>query len=366
MNHKKKLLQTFKKSYSIDDINDISEEIRDNIELVGDKISSQKGVFTVLTTLLTHKSLFPQQDIRKHQSGMEGGFSGRSIDFSYITPTLKELGLPSMAESGWLTRSLEQPYPYTLNYNGRISNTKVKRAFLEILDYVQKNPCKATNLLRLVLFQAIEAKKRLIVEIHPIENPELLTIEKITSALNEQFSYNYGTHGGSKLPVIAFYTLYRSLINELSRYEGCELKPLGSHTASDKTSKSAGDIEIIMESAVFEAIEIKLDKEIDTTMIRIAIEKIKRFNPERYYVLSHRGIKSKDKAEIASLIADIKIKHGCQIIINGIIPTLKYYLRLITTLEEFIGNYSEAIATDAELKQTHKTRWNKLIDKNFV
>jgi DNA (cytosine-5)-methyltransferase 1 len=49
---------------------------------------------------------------------MVGGFSGRRIDTQYITPTLKELGLPAMAESGWLTRSLEQPYPYTLDYNG--------------------------------------------------------------------------------------------------------------------------------------------------------------------------------------------------------------------------------------------------------
>lgn len=55
-------------------------------------------------TLIVYKILHPQQDIRNHQTQIKGGFSGRTIDTKYITPTLKELNLPSMAESGWLTR----------------------------------------------------------------------------------------------------------------------------------------------------------------------------------------------------------------------------------------------------------------------
>ena len=97
-------------------------------------------------------------------------------------------------------------------------------------------------------------------------------------------------------------------------------------------------------------IEIKLDKSIDSNIIRIAIEKIKRFNPERYYVLSYIGTKESDKTEIADLITEIKMEHGCQIIINGVIPTLKYYLRLITSLDEFIENYNEAIEIDTVKK----------------
>jgi DNA (cytosine-5)-methyltransferase 1 len=77
---------------------------------------------------------------------------------------------------------------------------------------------------------------------------------------------------------------------------------MGSHTASDRTSKSAGDIEIFKSKALFEAIEIKLDKAIDVTMVRIAIEKIARYNPDRYYILSYIGIKESDKLEIVNLI----------------------------------------------------------------
>lgn len=56
-------------------------------------------------------------------------------------------------------------------------------------------------------------------------------------------------------------------------------------------------------------------------------------------------------------------KHGCQIIINGLIPTLKYYLRLIEDLNMFIINYSKAIESDNELQKVHKEKWNELINK---
>ncbi len=365
MNHKEKLLEIYKNSFTVQDIKNISKPTTENIRVIGEKINSQKGVYTVLVTLITHKILYPKQDIRLHQSNMQGGFSGRSIDTQYITPTLKKLGLPSMAESGWLTRSLEQPYPYTLDYNGKISDRKVKSAFLEILDYVEKQPNKSENVLRLLLFQAIEIKKHSFVEIIPLKNADNLTIEKIIKAIDEHFSQNYHTHGGSKLPVIAFFAIYKSLIKEISRYKDCILEDLGSHTASDRTSKSAGDIEINKNGQLFEAIEIKLDKYIDATIIRIAIEKIKRFNPQRYYILSFVGTKEDEKETIENLIDEIKEKHGCQIIINGVLPTLKYYLRLINSLEEFIKNYSSLIEMDKEVKKVHKEKWNELIEKHL-
>ena len=101
-------------------------EIDAELNTVGKNIESQKGVFTVLITLAIYKTLHPAQDIRYHQENMAGGFSGRSNDTKFITPTLKQLKLTSMSESGWLTRSLEQPYPYDLDYNGKVGNPQVK------------------------------------------------------------------------------------------------------------------------------------------------------------------------------------------------------------------------------------------------
>ena len=56
----------------------------------------------------------------------------------------------------------------------------------------------------------------------------------------------------------------------------------------------------------------------------------------------------------------VKKEHGCQIIVNGIMATLKYYMRLISDLEVFYNSYSELINIDEELKAIHKQKWNEL------
>ncbi len=160
--------------------------------------------------------------------------------------------------------------------------------------------------------------------------------------------------------VLAFYSIYKIIINEVSRYNHCTLKALGSHTASDRTSKSAGDIEIFNKHELFEAIEIKLDKPIDANIVRIAKEKIIKYNPKRYYILSYYEVKIEDEEEINKIIQEAKEEHGCQIIVNGIMATLKYYMRLISDLEVFYTIYSELINNDTELKAIHKQKWNEL------
>ena len=345
---------------NINYIDRLSQEEIKWINLVADKCFSQKGIFTVLVTLFIYKIKYPEQDIRKHQKQIDGGFSGRSYDTKYITPTLKKLGLPSMAESGWLTRTLERSEPYRLDYSANIEKN-IKEAFLNLIDRVQTYNQNPKYILVELFKKIIDIQKQNIIKIEPIKNPDMLTIDKIISLLNRQFSHNYHTSYGSKLPVIAFYSIYTILINELSRYNSCTLKELGSHTASDRTSKSAGDIEICKNNTLFEAIEIKLDKEIDANILRIAKEKIIKYNPTRYYILSYIGIKEKEKQEIQNIINEVKEQHGCQIIINGVIPTLKYYLRLIEDLNSFFKIYSNLIQNDSELKAIHKKVFQDLV-----
>ncbi|OGZ32449.1 MAG: hypothetical protein A2V69_02415 [Candidatus Portnoybacteria bacterium RBG_13_40_8] len=361
MNHKEKLLETYKKSFDISDIDNIPEDLMSYIENITDNIDRNKGVYTVLITLTVHKLLEPKQDIRYFQSKMKGGFSARTIDAKYITPTLKELGLLSMAESGWLTRSLEQPYPYTMSYEGEISGKGMKEAFLRVVGAFQKNSLIAENLLRLILNSAILFKEKNHVEIKKIKRGDKVIISNLVSLLEKHFTAKYGTHGGSKLPVLAFYAIYKILTSEMNRYKNCKLAPLGSHTASDKTSKSAGDIQIMKKGQLFETVEIKLDKPIDINIARIAYEKIIKFNPERYYILSYMGVLEKDEKEIEGLILKIKKAHGCQLIVNGLINSLKYYFRLISDLKGFFNEYIELVENDTELKTIHKTKLKELI-----
>lgn len=265
MNHQEKILEIYRfisnefyKSMNVvAEIQKLPQNVLNNINLIGLNCFKRKGVYTVLVTLLTHKSLFPEQDVRFHQHNLSSGFSGRSIDTQYITPTLKNLGLPSMAESGWLTRSLEQPFPYTMEYQGKISGKGVKNAFLSILNFLEIeveaiNQKRVSELLLISLLKTVielSSKEKLefnrIQELYPQASKKFeIKINDIVSYLQEHFYCKYTTKGASKLPVIAIYAIYELLIKEIARYKNFSLKPLGSHTASDRTSKSAGDIEI--------------------------------------------------------------------------------------------------------------------------
>ena len=42
---------------------------------------------------------------------------------------MKKYKLPSMAESAWLTRSLEQPHPLDKNFPGKIKDLICKKVF---------------------------------------------------------------------------------------------------------------------------------------------------------------------------------------------------------------------------------------------
>lgn len=355
------LEEIYSRSIDISDLSDIPDNIINNIVKIGQVCEKKKGLYTVLTTLMYYKHLHPEQDIRYFQAKMENGFSARSFDTYCVTPVLKKLKLPAMAESGWLTRSLEQPYPYTMSYNGEVG--PLKPNFLETVDYLQNHPEQAVDMLRLLLNVVDKIAKSNSVVINPLANPENLTIDKIINALTEHFLEKYGTHNGAKLPVLAFHSIYLSLINELKRYSGCTLADLSSLTACDKTNKASGDIEIFRDGKVFESIEIKLDKKITAQIIRVVESKIYKWNPQRYYVLSVDGIESAEKDEIDEIVLNVLNNHGCQIIINGLIPTIKYYLRLIDNLDDFVKNYSSAVQNDNELQKVHKEKWVQLLNK---
>lgn len=291
---------------------------------------------------------------------MHGGFSARSIDTKSITPTLKELGLPAMAESGWLTRSLEQPYPYDYGYEGSIK--VVKTEFLDVVNFYQEAPDKTHLVIKEILRAAEKIKQKSNIKITRLSNPEKISISHVVKSINEFLDAKYKKPGKSKIPVIIFYTMYEILIEETYRYKDKQLRPLGSHTAADSNAKSSGDIEILDGEKIFESVEIKYGSKITTHIIRRAIDKIKRHNPKRYYILSTdtEGI---DDDEINGMVLNIKKEHGCQLIVNGFTPTIKYYLRLMDDTRKFINYLSHNIENDRELKVDHKEKWEEIINK---
>ena len=347
------------------DVTDIlsSNEMYSCIDVIAERISQNKAIYTVLITLAVYKYLHPEQDIRQHKKVLPNGFSARSFDTKFVTPTLQKLGLPAMMESGWLTRSLEQVAPFDFHFPGRITPDRLKVAFLSLVDEIEKG--NATIVLRLLLNKGIQFSNSNNVTINKINNPDI-QIDKVINLLKQHFENKYSVHGGAKLPILAFYAIYKMLTIQMDRFKNCKLLPLGSLTASDRSSKSAGDIQVAYDNYVFEAVEIKLDRLITPTVVRNAYAKIVKFGVRRYYILSSVEIQSQDKKEIDSITQEIRNNHGCELIINGLYTTLKYYLRLIINIQEFVNDYIELVEQDKELELLHKQKLVELLERLIV
>lgn len=336
----------------------LDSSIIKNLDEILSKSESSKAVLTVILTSAVYKFLNPDQDIRKHQTSIPQGYSGRSFDSKFITPFLKNVKFPSMAESGWLTRSLEQKVPYDMNYSGAIRPESLKIAFLETINFIQEGQ-KIEELLS-YLFQGLIIQRNS--QQIDLAKPLNLPITTIIKLLSQHFSARYSADGASRLPVLALYAVYQCLINEIKRFEGKILLPIESHTSADARSGRIGDIDIVDErNRAFEAVEVKHGIPISSQLVKDAFEKFKTTQVKRYYLLSTANIDPSQATEVDQEIERIKNTHGCHVIANGLIHSLQYYIRLLSDTSEFIENYVNLVESDAALKFEHKKEWNNII-----
>jgi len=338
-----------------------SSKSKRNLDEILKHSESSKGVLTVVLTSLVYKILNKNQDIRYHQANMDNGYSGRRFDTLNITPFLKQNNFPAMAESGWLTRSLEQNLPYDMQYPGKITPASLKDAFLDIIDTIQKD-LENEDIMNYI-FQFLILKRN--ASIIQLARPTNLSIKDVIVKLEKHFSANYSSSGVARLPVLSIQAIYNCLVNEFERYKNKTLLPLEEHTSADTRSGRIGDIEIANSKASpFEALEIKYGIEITKQMVSDVYSKFNSTQVDRYYILSTAGIKTAEKDEIINEIQRIKNIHGCQVIVNGVLQTLEYYLRLLTNTKDYINYYVELLEKDSSIKFEHKEKWNVIVNSD--
>jgi DNA (cytosine-5)-methyltransferase 1 len=193
-------------------------------------------------------------------------------------------------------------------------------------------------------------------------------IQTILEMLEAHFSFKMS----SNLPVIAIYSIYELLMNRSERYKNKKLLPLQVHTSSDK--HDFGDIEIYnLDGQPFEIIEIKHNKPIDRFMIFDILKKTELVNVKRYYVLTTYKNSFETQAEeifVGNLINRMQKDTNMDIITNGIITTLKYYLRSLDDYDTFIKNYTKNLIVDSnnstEIKSFHIEKWMDILKKNEI
>lgn len=347
--------QTAQNDYSTE----LPQDVASNIRLLVERGEANKAPLTAVITLFTHKIFDPQQDIRLHQASMEGGFAGRGRDAQYITPFMKDKGFPSMAETAWLTRSIEQPAPFNLDFPGRITPSSVKTAFLQLINSVQVEKVDAEQVLLYMLKLLIKQRddKKI-----TLAKPHTLSITSIINILQRHFEYKYSCHGAARLPTLAVYAAYKCMMKEVARYKDKTLASLESHTSADSQSGQIGDIQINnADGTAFEGVEIKHKIQITPELVRHAYTKLMVYRTDRYYLLTTANMDAADWDAINAEINAIRKNHGCQVIVNGVYSSLKYYLRLLNDPADFIDNYVELLKADEAVKYPHQVAWNDII-----
>lgn len=165
--------------------------------------------------------------------------------------------------------------------------------------------------------------------------------------------------------MLAIQAVYQSLVPEVERYRsiGAELLDLQRHTANDKLGW-IGDIQVNRADGVpFEGVEVKSGKKIDISMVNVLPRKLQGYAVDRYYILSteEQYIEESQHDGVEKAVGQMRKQTGSQVIVNGLYPSLRYYLRLISDTNKFLTCYTNLVETDEDVKVDHKALWSAIL-----
>lgn len=349
--------------------------IKKNVDVLINNIDKNKSLLSALVTSLTKKVVNPKQDVRLHRTDFKDGYSARTLDTNVTTPFFKNC-FPKYAnkESSFLTLATRERIKWTKKdgYQIKVRNKVVKNSYLELFDAVEKNIIKPKECLIYIfskLYKLSKQHKQIFDEtIEKSDYTDIINIHMVVKMLEQHFD----TKLSSRLPVIAIYSIYQELFKVIKRYDGKVLRDLNVHTSSDK--HGYGDVEIWnIDNTPYEMVEIKHNISIDRNLIFDIVKKSENTTIERYYILTtcKDNFISEDEEEyINKFILKIKKDKNIEIIVNGIIYTLKYYLRFITDYKHFIHVYTTNLIIDAknstEIQDFHIIKWKEILEKHCL
>jgi DNA (cytosine-5)-methyltransferase 1 len=325
------------------------------LQAMSDASNQASSAFTNLVTCLAIKAASPELDVRQHQVQIGAPFSFRAVSEKIVYPWLRKKSFEG-AKSGWQTRTFERPRAYTLDFPENIG--AIKGPFLACFDEIQENRQDPTLALQFLIYRQLILREQKRVA---LADPNIDDIGVIVGFFSSHFFYSYASKGASRLPVLAIYAIYQAMMSQLTRYSDKRLRSLHSHAAADSQTGAIGDLQVEREDGkLFEGLEIKHSIRITPDMIEDVAAKIAPSAPERYYILTtHADCQPTD--EVGELLKDKRQRIGTQIIVNGVIPTMRYYLRLLDSPRRVFPYYIALLSGDAAISHEHRAIWNDIV-----
>lgn len=346
------------------------KDITNSVDLFIANIESDKSLVQLIITSLVKKISTPTQDIRLHMVKFPNGYSARGLDTKVTTPFFKKyFSKYANKETAFLTKATRAELIWNFEEGIKLPfrRKNLVEPLLQFIDKIQNvkinlNDCLVYILAKLYLLNLANQN----VSDDTVESADFSDVININVVI-KMLELHFKSPLSSRLPVIAIYSAYQQLFKNIKRFDNKVLLPLNVHTSSDK--HGFGDIEIRNPNDTpFEVVEIKHNVAIDRNLILDIIKKSENTTIERYYVLTtYKGsfLNTTEEEYINKLILKIKKERNLEIIANGIIPSLKYYLRFIEDYHEFIKSYTDTLTIDyqnsTEVRDSHLTIWQDIL-----
>jgi len=351
---------------------EIDEEIKNSVDVFIQKIETDKSLIQAIITSLLKKIIQPEQDIRLHMAKFPNGYSARGLDTKVTTPFFKKK-FPRYAnkETAFLTKATRAEIIWNFEEGVKLPlrSKSLIEPFLKLIDKIQNRSIDIEDCLIYIFTQL-----HIIIQSQETVFTGTLEIADFTKTLNidivmKMLEMHFAEHLSSRLPVIVIYAIYKPLFKSIRRFENKILLPLNVHTSADK--HGYGDIEVNDENNnPFEILEIKHNIPIDRNMILDIVKKSANTTIKRYYILTTYKdcfVNQDEEEHIKQSVWEIKKELGLEIIANGIINTVKYYLRFVEDYNEFINTYTEELIRDAknstEVKDAHIQAWQMIVQQ---
>ncbi|MBL7964661.1 MAG: hypothetical protein JNM31_12560 [Flavobacteriales bacterium] len=309
----------------------------------------------VALTLATYKVCNPEQDVAAHKDDHVGGFSARGYDTSVTVPFLIEKMLPRNVETHWLTQTFSFAPEFRKGLELKTTPKKAGPLLVTAVAALQDHPIDfARAVVTTILVEKIRIRNQ---DKVTVTRPKNLSIEATVSLIERHLAIKY-RQNAPRLPQLVIYAVYQCIVQHVSRYQGCELQPLARLKSADRKSNTVGDIVVTQGGTPFEAVEIKYGQPITFAHVSEAIEKVRALTVRRYYMLSTEDVEESEIDRIKERKDDFLKQNGCELILNGILASLSYYLRLLPDTTDFVMNYATLVETDQDTSYEHRISWN--------
>lgn len=270
----------------------LPEEQRKAIEEIFSAVTAQSGraLVDIFVLQLVVKAICPEQDVRLHKSSQNRGafswnegISMRTIDASFIGPSLRQYDLLRMNQYGaFMSRSFAENYPYTQFYKAEIQGAgqRGKLRWLQIIDDLENERLNAETALLYILqllWKYSEAFHKLVQKtLHSLERwidrNEHPSISNIAALMKQHIEKS---EARARLLEVSMHSILQAL-EELQVDLGGKLKPLMPMRTANLKHGNFGDVEVLTGDLPIEAWDAKYDQPYLSDALDELVEKIRK------------------------------------------------------------------------------------------